>query len=439
MTSPPRISRPGKATTSPAGRGAPVQPGEPVAHGEATAPKSRSLALTRISLGRPFRAESASYVFLLGVTLLMVVFGLIMVLSSSSVDSHIADNNFFAKFLRQGMYALIGVPLMLLVSRIPARFWKRWVWLLLLGAYGLQVLVIATPLGIKINGNRNWLQLGPLPALQPSEFIKVALVLWLGVFVAKKYSLMSNWRRFLLPALLITGAGIGLVTLGGDLGTTMIMVGTVLGALYFAGTPMKHLAASGLLVSVAAIAIALSRPNRVTRILSFLHPSTTDYMGSGWQIQNGYFALASGGVFGVGLGNSHTKWAWLPAADTDFIFAIIGEELGLIGAVFVLVLFVLLTIAFLRIIHASADPFARVTTAAIMIWIIGQGLVNIAVVLGLLPVLGVPLPLISSGGTALISSLVAIGIVLSFARVAPARKGEPAAVSTAAGRRTVRR
>jgi UDP-N-acetylglucosamine--N-acetylmuramyl-(pentapeptide) pyrophosphoryl-undecaprenol N-acetylglucosamine transferase/cell division protein FtsW len=167
---------------------------------------------------------------------------------------------------------------------------------------------------------------------------------------------------------------------------------------------------------VLAIAVALSSASRVGRIAAYFGGTSVANPDVDWQIKNGFYALASGGVFGVGLGNSHSKWSWLPAADTDFIFAIIGEELGLIGAVVVLLLFVLLTIAFLRIIHASTDPFARVTTAAIMVWLIGQAFVNIAVVLGVIPVLGVPLPLISAGGTAMISSMIATGIVLSFAR-----------------------
>lgn len=431
MTAPPRVARPGRVRNPHTAQVHQTPVDEPAAMGS-----------TRISLSRLFRAESANYVFLLGITLFMVVFGLIMVLSASSVDSHIDDNNFFLKFLRQGMYALIGLPLMMIVSRIPPRFWKRWAWLALVATYGLQLLVIATPLGLRVNGNRNWLQLGPLPALQPSEFIKVAMVLWLGVFVAKKAHLINDWRRFLLPALLIVGAGIMLVTIGGDLGTTMIMVGFVLGALFFAGVPIRHLVGTAVIVSGVAAVLALSQPNRVIRILAFLKPNTTDYMGAGWQIQNSNFALASGGIFGVGLGNSHTKWAWLPAADTDFIFSIIGEELGLIGALLVLTLFVLLAIAFLRIMHASTDPFAQVTTGAIMVWLIGQGLVNIGVVLGVLPVLGVPLPLISSGGTALISSLVGIGIVLSFARdrnnIAP-RQQAPAVPQSRTARGLVRR
>ncbi|MBC7763659.1 MAG: FtsW/RodA/SpoVE family cell cycle protein, partial [Candidatus Saccharibacteria bacterium] len=161
-----------------------------------------------------------------------------------------------------------------------------------------------------------------------------------------------------------------------------------------------------------------SRQDRIQAFLSGCK-SADDHLGSCWQTVHGWWALASGGLFGSGLGNSKAKWSWLPEADNDFIFAIIGDELGLLGAILVLALFVVLAIAFVRIIRASTDPFARVTVSAVMVWIVGQAFVNIAVVLGILPVLGVPLPLISAGGSALVTSLIGIGIVLSFARRAP--------------------
>ncbi|MFF1879345.1 putative lipid II flippase FtsW [Leifsonia sp. NPDC058230] len=370
---------------------------------------------SRISLGKAMQAESANYFLLLGLTLFMVVFGLVMVLSSSAVESHTATDNFFSRFWSQGSYALIGLPLMFLVSRLPSRFWKKSIWIFLALACFFQVLVLVTPLGMEIGGNRNWLRIGSL-TVQPSEAIKVALVVWLGVVLARKKDLLGHWKHVAVPVVPIAGGAILLVVLGGDLGTTVIMAAIVLGALFFAGVKLRHLALGSLAVGVLAILVAVSSKSRLGRIAALFGGTSAANPDVNWQIDNGFYALASGGVFGVGLGNSHSKWSWLPAADTDFIFAIIGEELGLIGAVVVLVLFVLLAIVFLRIIHASSDPFARVTTAAIMVWLIGQAFVNIAVVLGVIPVLGVPLPLISAGGTAMISSMIAIGIVLSFAR-----------------------
>jgi len=374
-----------------------------------------SALTTRIGLGRSMTSESANYFLLLGITLFMVVFGLVMVLSSSAVESHNDNNNFFARFWSQGVFALVGLPLMLLVSRIPRAFWRKTIWFFLAASCFLQVLVLLTPLGMEIGGNRNWIKIGSFTA-QPSEAIKLALVVWLGIVLARKRDVLHQWKHVAIPVVPVAGGATALVTLGGDLGTTMIMAALILGALYFAGVRLRFLAAGVVFVGVVAICVALSSASRVGRIAAFFGGTSVANPDVDWQIKNGFYALASGGVFGVGLGNSHSKWSWLPAADTDFIFAIIGEELGLIGAVVVLLLFVMLAIVFLRIIHASTDPFARVTTAAIMVWLIGQAFVNIAVVLGVIPVLGVPLPLISAGGTAMISSMLAIGIVLSFAR-----------------------
>ncbi|MEO6826246.1 MAG: putative lipid II flippase FtsW [Microbacteriaceae bacterium] len=371
-------------------------------------------SFARISLGRIFQAESANYIMLLGVTLFMVVFGLVMVLSSSSVDSYLDSDDFFSRFWRQGAYALVGVPLMLLVSRLPAGFWKRFAIPMLILTSLVQVLVLVTNLGVTIGDNRNWIKIGSVTG-QPSEAIKIALVVWMGVLIAKKRDHLDDWRHVFLPVVVFAGIAILPVAIGGDLGTTVIMAMIVLGALFFAGVPIRFLIVATMLGAGLAIVKAMSSQSRMSRVQAFFegHTSTAS---DGWQMQHGFFALASGGVFGVGLGNSKAKWSWLPAADNDFIFAIIGEELGLIGAIMVLGLFVLLALTFLRIIHASNDPFQRGTTSAVMVWMIGQALVNIGVVLGLIPVLGVPLPLISSGGTALVSSLIAIGIVLSFAR-----------------------
>ncbi len=391
---------------------------------------SRSGALAaRISLGRAMNSESADYFLLLGITLFMVVFGLVMVLSSSSVESHNDTDNFFSRFWSQGAYTLIGLPLMFIVSRIPMAFWKRSIWFILGAACFLQFLVLVTPLGVEIGGNRNWIRIGGFVG-QPSEAIKLALVVWLGVVLARKQDLIDDWRHVALPILPIAGGAIGVVVLGGDLGTTVVMAAFVLGGLYFAGVKIRYLLVGLAGVAVVAVVVAMSSASRMGRIAALFGGSSAANPDVNWQIDNGFYALASGGVFGVGLGNSHSKWSWLPAADTDFIFAIIGEELGLIGAIVVLLLFVMLAIVFLRIIHSSTDPFPRVTTAAIMVWLIFQAFVNIAVVLGVIPVLGVPLPLISAGGTAMISSMIAIGIVLSFARqnARDARRAKGAAV-----------
>ncbi|WP_022883897.1 putative lipid II flippase FtsW [Glaciibacter superstes] len=405
MTHPPRVKGQRPAAPVPA---------------EAGDEPRRAGPTARINLGRVFTAESANYFLLLGTTLFLVIFGLVMVLSSSSVDSYLEDAGFFGGLLRQGFFALVGIPLMLVVSRLPLKFWQRVAWPAMLISCFLQCLVILTPLGITVAGNTNWLAIGSFQ-FQPSELIKVALVIWLGMILSLKQDKLDDWRHVLIPVFVVGGGSVMLVLIGGDLGTVMIMAGILFGALYFAGVKLRMLVIPLVIGGAAVGMVALSSENRMTRIASFFgdgcDAAGQTISAACWQPLHGTWALANGGVLGVGLGNSKAKWSWLPAADNDYIFAIIGEELGLIGAIVVLGMFILLAFAFLRIMRSATTMQARVTTAAVMVWIIGQAFVNIGVVLGVFPVLGVPLPLISAGGTALLTTLVAIGVVLSFTRI----------------------
>ncbi|ROS62493.1 cell division-specific peptidoglycan biosynthesis regulator FtsW [Frigoribacterium sp. PhB160] len=386
----------------------------------------RAGAVVRVK--KLFAAETGSFFLILGTTLFMVVLGLVMVLSSSSVEQYIASEHtsFFGAFVRQGVYAAIGVPLMLIASRLPISFYKRYAWHILGFAVFLQLLVFS-PLGYEVGGNRNWINVGNAFTAQPSEAVKLALAVWLGMILTVKRDLLDDWRHLVIPLVPVAGAAVGFVILGGDLGTTMVMLLLVFAAVWFAGVRLRFLAVPVLFLLAVVPIIASASDSRNERIAAWMSGCTdsSDYQAACWQSLHGTWALASGGLFGVGLGNSKSKWSWLPEADNDFIFAIIGEELGLIGAVVVLALFIVLATGFIKIIRRTDDPFVRVTTGAITAWIIGQALINIAVVLGLLPVLGVPLPLISAGGSALIVTLLAIGVVLSFAR----RHEEPATSS----------
>jgi len=279
-----------------------------------------------------------------------------------------------------------------------------------------------------VGGNTNWLQLGPV-RLQPSELVKVTLVVWLAHVLAVKGERVRRLREVVVPVVPIAGLAVGLVLYGGDLGTTIILAGIVLGALFFAGVRLRHLAVPVVAAAVLTPMLALSGNSRADRVNVWLDQCSTasDYSLYCWQTVHGWWALASGGVFGVGLGNSKAKWNWLPEQDNDFIFAIIGEELGLLGALTVLALFVVLAVALIRIVRRSTDPFTRIAASAVMVWITGQAFVNIAVVLGLLPVLGVPLPFMSAGGSSLVTTLLAVGIVLSLARRSSVRRAtEPA-------------
>lgn len=406
-----------------------------------SSPSAKRPAAAVIAVKRIFAAETGNYFVLLGATLFLVIFGLIMVLSSSSVESFLQSGDFFNGFVRQVLFAAIGIPLMLLASRMKPRFWRRWATPFLIGALVLQLLTVATPLGVSQGGNKNWISIGPFSG-QPSEIVKLALVLWLGVTLEKKQASFDNWRELVLPLVPVAGAAIGFVLIGGDLGTSIILTSIILGSVFFAGVKLRFLAVPIVLAGFVGAIASVGSTSRSSRIDAFLSGCTSanSYAGTCWQTVQGWWALASGGVFGVGLGNSKAKYSWLPEADNDFIFAIVGEELGLIGAILVLALFIVIAVCLVRIVRASTDSFARVTVSAIMVWIVGQAFVNIAVVLGVLPVLGVPLPLISAGGSALVTSLLAIGIVLSFAREAPEPDlddGSPGRVARGQERRAV--
>ncbi|ARJ06846.1 putative lipid II flippase FtsW [Cnuibacter physcomitrellae] len=371
--------------------------------------------IVRVLLAPLPRRLSADAAVLLAVVLFLVMFGLVMVLSASSVDSRIDSGDSFTVFLRQASFAAVGVPLMLLAARMPATLWARLSGPVLLVGCALQLLALVTPLGVTVNGNRNWLELGPL-TFQPSEIVKAGIVLWLAMFLAQRERRLGEMRGAVLPTLLVPGAAIGLVLLGGDLGTAMILLAVVVGALYFAGVRMRHLLLVVGVIAVAVVIAAISRPSRLARIGAFLDPASADPGDDGYQTLNGYYALSDGGVFGAGIGGSKEKWAWLPAVDTDFIFAIVGDDLGFIGACTVLALLIVLAIVFARMTRGAQTMHQRVLTGAVMTWILGESLVNIAVVLGLFPVLGVPLPFVSAGGTALLSALVMVGAVVSVSR-----------------------
>jgi cell division protein FtsW len=385
-----------------------------------------------VAVRRIFAAEHANYFLLLGVTLFLVAFGLVMVLSSSSIDSYKENNgNSFASFLSQATYALIGVPLMLVASRLPASFWKRWAWAAVLLGLGLQLAVFVPGIGHSFQGNTNWIKLGSFSG-QPSEVLKLALIVWMAFIFSRKEELLTDWKHVALPVAPVAGGGILLVLAGHDLGTALIMLGIVFSCLFFAGVRLKHLLVAAVGIGFLAFVFSATGASRTSRISQWMSGCPTD-AGLCWQPLHGQWALASGGIFGVGLGNSKMKWSWLPESDNDYIFAIVGEELGLIGAIVVLLLFIVLAISFVRIVRSSSEAFTRIVAAGVMVWIIGQALVNIAVVLGLLPVLGVPLPLISAGGSALISSLLAIGVVLSLSR-GPRRDDETSVEQTPAER-----
>ncbi len=391
----------------------------------------------RVSLGRAFRPVPSEFLLITSAALLLTLFGLVMVLSATSALD--GAQNPFDHVLKQGVFAVVGIPLMFVLSRAPLRFWKRMAWPALIAATLFQLLVF-TPLGISANGNRNWINLAGIQA-QPAEFLKLALALWLGYVLFRKQTLLGDWRHVFIPIVPVAALVIATVMGGKDLGTTMILVLVLLGALFFSGVRLRIflLPAIGALGAIALF--ALTSPDRMRRIMSFLDQDClANYLGDCYQPLHGIWGLAAGGVFGVGLGNSAEKYDWLPAAANDYIFAIVGEELGLIGCVVVLALFALFAVGAFHIIRRTDDPFVRIVAGGITIWIVGQAMINVAVVLRVFPVLGVPLPFMSQGGTSLLSVLIGCGVLLSCARTLPDRRAAVAAptrpVRRAAARRT---
>ncbi|MDN5599972.1 MAG: putative lipid II flippase FtsW [Brachybacterium sp.] len=370
----------------------------------------------RDGVGSWLRSPALDFYGLLVVGALLISVGLVMVLSSSSVGNISRGDSGFAGLIRQGTFAGMGLVALVVAALMPPGFYRRAAWVLFAVGLALQCLVHVPGLGVEVYGNRNWIQIGS-QRLQPSEFLKLALAVWLGALLAMKRPLLHRPFHLLVP--LLPGAGIALflVILGHDLGTTLVMGMLVAGAVWVAGVPRRWFVAAGAVGLTAVIALTVSSGNRMARIDNWLHGTCPG--DSCLQSEQGLMGLAEGGWWGVGLGESRQKWGRLPAAEDDYIFAIIGEELGLIGTLGVLALFTALALLMFRMITRLEDHFMQITVAGISAWLLGQAFVNMMVVTGLLPVIGVPLPFISSGGSALLASMTALGVLLSFARREP--------------------
>ncbi len=369
----------------------------------------------RQTLDRPL----TSYHLVRGASGLLLVLGLLMVLSASSVESfYDYEGNSYAVFARQAMWVALALPAAWVASRLPLKLIAR------LSTVGLVVSVLLllatyTGLGTEVNGNRNWLSFGGPFRIQPSEPAKLALVLWLAHMYAAKGGRLAEWRHLLLPMVPVSALVAGLVVGQQDLGTALVLFAIILGMVWVVGAPLRLFGGAFLLVGGVAMFLASLSPARMQRLANFTDPFA-DYERTGWQAAHSFFAMANGGWWGVGLGASTQKWdGKLPEAHNDFIFAIIGEELGLFGTLVVLALFGVLIYAGFRIAARTRDPFARYAAAGITIWLASQALINIGMVLGLLPVIGIPLPLVSYGGSALLPTLVALGILVNLAKTEP--------------------
>ncbi|MBT2597724.1 putative lipid II flippase FtsW [Arthrobacter sp. ISL-72] len=358
--------------------------------------------------------NGSTYYLILGSTLALTAIGIMMVLSASSVEAIAAGESPYTAALKQGVFAGMGIFTMFVLSRVNVVWLKRLAWPLIGAAVVLLVLVQVV--GDEVNGNKNWIDLGGI-TFQPSEASKLALALWMATVLAVKGKLLHRWQHVFVPVIPMAAVVIGLVLIGNDLGTAMIIMMITAAALFFAGVPLYFFGIAGLVAAAGTAVMAVTSSNRMCRITSWwTGESCANGTDANYQATNGLYGLASGGWFGVGLGQSRQKYSWIPEAHNDFIFAIIGEELGLVGTVVVLILFAILGAAIYRVVVAQEDLFHRVLAGTIMVWLLGQATVNMSVVTGLVPVIGVPLPFISYGGSALLMSLCAVGVVLSLAR-----------------------
>ena len=367
----------------------------------------------RHALDRPLTA----YYLLLGASGLLLTIGLIMVLSASSVYSYERNGSSYAVVSRQLMWVAIALPCAWLASRLRPSFVRRFAWLGLLVSVVLLALVRVPGLGREVNGNTNWLGLGPV-VVQPAEVAKLAIVLWAAHIYARKDKRLGSIHEVLMPVVPGVLLVIGLVVLGRDLGTALVLAGILLAMLWVVGAPGRIFAAMFSGIAVIALYLASTSPERLQRLSNFADPFK-DFLNAGWQPAHGLYALSSGGIFGEGIGSSRQKWGDLPEAHTDFIFAVLGEELGLIGTLLVVALFLTIAWAATRVASSTTDPFVRYLSFGIVVWLVGQMIINVSMVLALGPVIGIPLPLLSYGGSALVPSLVALGLLIGFARREP--------------------
>ena len=354
------------------------------------------------------------YQILLGATGFLLTLGVVMVASSSSVFSYQQnDGNSWALATRQLIFAALGVFLMMAVSKMHVDSIRRWANLFMVGVGILLVAVLI--IGTARYGQKNWIEFGGPFRIQPSEFAKLAVVLWGADVLDKKYHLLEQRNHLLVPLVPVCLTVLVLIMLQGDLGTAMVMMPIMASLLYFVGAPRKWFAAMAAVALAAIAALSIAAPYRMARFTSWLDPFA-DAQGTGFQVIRGQQALGSGGWWGVGLGGSREKWGTLPEAHTDFIYAVIGEELGILGTMAVLILFVTIAIIGLRIARSTNEAFIQIAALGIITWLVVQALVNIGAVLGILPITGVPLPMVSYGGSSLIPSLVAMGVLRSFAK-----------------------
>jgi cell division protein FtsW len=356
---------------------------------------------------------------------LLLTIGLVMVFSASSIEAALADEPAWKPGVQQLIWAVLGLGAMAVALRVPAGFLRRWSPFALIAVAVLLLLVLIPGIGVQLNGARQWFDLG-FAHFQPSEAAKLVFALW-GAHVLALRERYLTTTSLLVPVLPVFGVLSVLLIREPDFGAVMSLGLVLVGLLWAGGMPLRWFGWFAAAGAVAVVIMVKAAPYRMARITAFLDPFADPTEG-GFQAIRGMYALATGGLWGVGLGNSAMKWNLLPHAESDYIFAIIGEELGFLGCLVVVTLYGVLAWAGFRIARRSADRFVQLACVAITVWLIGQAAMNMGYVVGLLPVTGVTLPLISAGGTSLVLTLFIVGLLARFAR------SEPAAIEFERGR-----
>jgi cell division protein FtsW len=408
----------GRAPTRPVRRPAPIR-----SAGAPRPPRESSLRRLHTRVRKAWDRPLTAYYLIFGSSLLITVLGLVMVYSASMIQALQLNLPAAYFFRKQFVAAILGAALLLIAMRMPVKLHRALAYPMLAVTVFLMVLVQIPGIGRSVNGNQNWIYLGGPFQLQPSEFGKLALVLWGADLLARKQDkrLLTQWKHMLVPLVPVAFMLLGLIMLGGDMGTAIILTAILFGLLWLAGAPTRLFAGVLSIAALLGVILIKTSPNRMARLacIGATDPGPGDQC---WQAVHGIYALASGGFFGSGLGASVEKWGQLPEPHTDFIFAITGEELGLAGTLSVLALFAALGYAGIRVAGRTEDPFVRYAAGGVTTWITAQAVINVGAVLGLLPIAGVPLPLFSYGGSALLPTMFAIGLLIAFARSDPAAK-----------------
>ncbi|WP_409275543.1 stage V sporulation protein E [Neobacillus sp. SCS-31] len=351
---------------------------------------------------------------LLAVTFALLAFGLIMVYSSSAIwaEFKFNDSFFFAK--RQVLFAGVGIAAMFFIMNINYLTWRTWAKVIIIICFFLLLLVLVPGVGNVRNGSRSWIGVGAF-SIQPSEFMKLAMIAFLAKYLSERQKFITSLRKGLVPSLGLVFIAFALIMLQPDLGTGTVMVGTCLVMIFVAGGRILHFAGLILLGVAGFAGLIISAPYRIKRITSFLDP-WSDPQDSGFQIIQSLYAIGPGGLFGLGLGESRQKFFYLPEPQTDFIFAILAEELGFIGGSLILLLFALLLWRGIKIALGAPDLFGSFLAVGIISMVAIQVMINIGVVTGLMPVTGITLPFLSYGGSSLTLMLMAIGVLLNISR-----------------------